>query len=92
LLQDWMEKVYKWYTSFEELIKLIELDDDVEGTVQEYKYDLNKALEDSELSKKANENNSKNINSTIPTQQVSPVPNQQTNTNPIQPNEVTTNN
>lgn len=92
LLQDGMEKVYKGYTSFEELIKLIELDDDVEGTVQEYKYDLNKALEDSELSKKANENNSKNINSTIPTQQVSPVPNQQTNTTPIQPNEVTTNN
>ena len=55
LLQDGLEKVAKGYTSFEEVIKLIELDDDVDGKAQEYKYNLNKALSDTELATKTNE-------------------------------------
>ena len=52
LLQDGLEKVINGYTTFEEVIKLIELDDDIEdnkGT--NYKYDLNKALEQTEITK-----------------------------------------
>ena len=53
LLQDGLEKVINGYTTFEEVIKLIELDDDIEdkknGT-DSYKYDLNKALEQTKLS------------------------------------------
>lgn len=51
LLQDGLYKVIKGYTTFEEVIKIIELDDDVDGTAQEYKYNLNKALSDIELAK-----------------------------------------
>ncbi len=52
LLQDGLEKVINGYTTFEEVIKLIELDDDVDdnrGTA--YKYNLNKALEQTEITK-----------------------------------------
>lgn len=52
LLQDGLEKVMKGYTTFEELIKLIELDDDVDSKASaSYRYDLNKALEQTELAK-----------------------------------------
>ena len=51
LLQDGLEKVINGYTTFEEVIKLIELDDDIEDRGTHYKYDLNKALEQTELSK-----------------------------------------
>lgn len=56
LLQDGLLKVVKGYTTFEEVIKLIELDDDLEGKAQEYKYNLNKALTDTEISLKNNGN------------------------------------
>lgn len=52
LLQDGLEKVVAGYTTFEEVIKLIELDDDLESNNDNtYKYDLNNALEHSEISK-----------------------------------------
>lgn len=52
LLQDGLEKVINGFTTFEEVIKLIELDDVIEdGTSRNYNYDLNKALEQTELSK-----------------------------------------
>jgi type IV pilus assembly protein PilB len=53
LLQDGLEKVINGYTTFEEVIKLIELDDDVDDKLARttYRYDLNKALEQSELAK-----------------------------------------
>lgn len=54
LLQDGLEKVVNGYTTCEEVLKLIELDDDIEGKTQEYRYSLNKALEESNLSKQAN--------------------------------------
>ena len=50
LLQDGLEKVINGYTTFEEVIKLIELDDDVDDN-RIYKFNLNKALEQTELSK-----------------------------------------
>jgi Tfp pilus assembly pilus retraction ATPase PilT len=53
LLQDGLEKVIAGYTTCEEVLKLIELDDDIEGKTQEYRYSLNKALEESDLSKLA---------------------------------------
>jgi len=50
LLQDGLEKVINGYTTFEEVIKLIELDDDVEDNrISAYKYDLNRALEETEM-------------------------------------------
>lgn len=52
LLQDGLEKVINGFTTFEEVIKLIELDDVIEdGDTRNYNYDLNKALEQTELSK-----------------------------------------
>ncbi len=52
LLQDGLEKVINGFTTFEEVIKLIELDDVIEdGGTRNYNYDLNKALEQTELSK-----------------------------------------
>lgn len=51
LLQDGLEKVVNGNTTCEEVLKLIELDDDLEGKTQEYRYSLNKALEDSNLAK-----------------------------------------
>lgn len=53
LLQDGLEKVINGYTTFEEVIKLIELDDDVEDkkATSNYRYDLNRALEQTQLSK-----------------------------------------
>ena len=51
LLQDGLEKVINGYTTFEEVIKLIELDDDLENNNTTYKFNLNKALEQTELSK-----------------------------------------
>ena len=53
LLQDGLEKVVNGYTTFEEVLKLIELDDDIDGKTKEYRYNLNKALEQSNLSKEA---------------------------------------
>jgi type IV pilus assembly protein PilB len=57
LLQDGLEKVVNGYTTCEEVLKLIELDDDLEGKTQEYRYSLNKALEETNLSKTANGGN-----------------------------------
>ncbi len=52
LLQDGLEKVINGYTTFEEVIKLIELDDDMDDNrMSAYRYDLNKALKQTELSK-----------------------------------------
>lgn len=53
LLQDGLEKVINGNTTCEEVLKLIELDDDLEGKTKEYRYNLNKALEESNLSKEA---------------------------------------
>ncbi len=53
LLQDGLEKVINGNTTCEEVLKLIELDDDLEGKTSEYRYSLNKALEESNLSKDA---------------------------------------
>lgn len=53
LLQDGLDKVINGNTTCEEVLKLIELDDDLEGKTQEYRYNLNKALEESNLSKEA---------------------------------------
>lgn len=53
LLQDGLEKVINGNTTCEEVLKLIELDDDLEGKTTEYRYNLNKALEESNLSKEA---------------------------------------
>ena len=53
LLQDGLEKVINGYTTFEEVLKLIELDDDVEDkeAISAYKYNLNAALKQSEIAK-----------------------------------------
>ena len=53
LLQDGLQKVINGNTTCEEVLKLIELDDDLEGKTKEYRYSLNKALEESNLSKEA---------------------------------------
>jgi type IV pilus assembly protein PilB len=53
LLQDGLEKVMNGNTTCEEVLKLIELDDDLEGKTQEYRYSLDKALEESNLAKAA---------------------------------------
>ncbi|MFA5409284.1 MAG: GspE/PulE family protein [Bacilli bacterium] len=55
LLQDGLEKVVKGTTTCEEVLKLIELDDDLEGKTQEYRYSLNRALEESNLQKSFND-------------------------------------
>lgn len=49
LLQDGLEKILDGTTSFEEVLKLIELEDDVEG-MTEYRQTLNSAIQDSILS------------------------------------------
>jgi type IV pilus assembly protein PilB len=49
LLQDGITKVLKGYTTMEEVIKLIELDDDADGKTTDYKYNLDKALIDTEI-------------------------------------------
>jgi type IV pilus assembly protein PilB len=54
LLQDGLEKVAGGLTTFEEVLKLIELDDDDFGYEQ---YDLQAALRYTNLAKEANENN-----------------------------------
>lgn len=51
LLQDGLTKVVNGNTTIEEVIKLIELDDDVDGKTNNYKYNLNKALIDAEITK-----------------------------------------
>lgn len=61
LLQDGLEKVLKGYTTFEELIKLIELDDDMDGNTREYKYDLDNALTDVAIAKKNNSTENETI-------------------------------
>ena len=50
LLQDGLEKVIDGYTTFEEVLKLIELDDDVDEKMNAYRYNLNAALEQTQLS------------------------------------------
>jgi len=56
LLQDGLTKVYNGYTTIEEILKIIELDDDLEGKTSEYRYSLNTALEDTNISKEAGNN------------------------------------
>ncbi len=51
LLQDGLTKVLNGNTTIEEVIKLIELDDDVDGKTSDYKYNLDKALIDTEIAK-----------------------------------------
>lgn len=51
LLQDGLTKVLNGNTTMEEVIKLIELDDDVDGKTRDYKYNLDKALIDTEIAK-----------------------------------------
>lgn len=51
LLQDGLTKVLLGNTTLEEVIKLIELDDDVDGKTNDYRYNLDKALEHSEIAK-----------------------------------------
>ncbi len=53
LLQDGLEKVINGLTSCEEVLKLIELDDDLEGKNKNYSYNLNKAIEQSNISKES---------------------------------------
>lgn len=71
LLQDGLGKVEKGYTTFEEIIKLIELDDDLEGKVKPYTYDLDSALTDSTIAKKTNGDTTTpvptNVSSTVET-------------------------
>lgn len=59
LLQDGLEKVIQGLTTFEEVLKVIELDDD--NTVG--KYDLNESLENIELAKKDEKQKEENNNS-----------------------------
>ncbi len=51
LLQDGLDKVVNGYTTCEEVLKLIELDDDLDGKTKEYRYSLNTAIEESAISK-----------------------------------------
>ncbi len=51
LLQDGITKVVNGNTTIEEVIKLIELDDDLDGKTSKYKYNLDKALTDTEIAK-----------------------------------------
>ncbi len=53
LLQDGLEKVINGFTTCEEVLKLIELDDDLEGKTKDYRYSLNVALEESNISKES---------------------------------------
>ena len=81
LLQDGLEKVINGYTTFEEVIKLIELDDDIEdrknGTAS-YKYDLNKALEQTKLSSNTVEHTNQVIQQPVQQTQQVVTPIQQT--------------
>lgn len=81
LLQDGLEKVINGYTTFEEVIKLIELDDDIEdrknGTAS-YKYDLNKALEQTKLSNNTVEHTNQVIQQPVQQTQQVVTPIQQT--------------
>jgi len=54
LLQDGLIKVINGNTTIEEVIKLIELDDDVDGKTTHYRYNLDKALIDTEIAKSKN--------------------------------------
>lgn len=65
LLQDGLEKVMAGFTTCEEVLKLIELDDVLEGKTKDYRYGLNKAIEESHISKESGNvkiNNTNNIN------------------------------
>ncbi|MGI6329847.1 MAG: GspE/PulE family protein [Bacilli bacterium] len=53
LLQDGLEKVVNGYTTCEEVLKLIELDDDLEGKTKDYRYSLNTAIKESNISKES---------------------------------------
>ena len=88
LLQDGLEKVIQGYTPFEEVIKLIELDDDIEDNrISAYKYDLSKALEQTEITK-TSQINTKEINDALNKQTQVPV-NQTTVQQPVQAKPVT---
>lgn len=73
LLQDGLEKVKNGYTTCEEVLKLIELDDDLDGKTTEYRYNLDTAIKESNISKESNNLNiDPNINlgsNTIPQQE-----------------------
>jgi type IV pilus assembly protein PilB len=56
LLQDGLLKVLDGITTMEEVVKLIELDDDVDGKMSDYKYNLDKALDDVEIANNADIN------------------------------------
>lgn len=75
LLQDGLLKVLKGYTTFEEIIKLIELDDDLDGRTQAYRYSLSTALTDTEIAKQNNSNNNSIQQVSQPTIQVQPTNN-----------------
>jgi type IV pilus assembly protein PilB len=53
LLQDGLEKVLKGYSTLEEVLKLIELDDDMDGKTKDYRYNLSTAIKESDISKES---------------------------------------
>lgn len=59
LLEDGLEKVVEGYTTFEELLKIIELDDTVENKVKEdNRYDLKEALSSTSLTQQTSKDDS----------------------------------
>ncbi len=85
LLQDGLEKVAKGYTTCEEILKLIELDDDLEGKTQEYRYSLNKALEESSLSKETSAHMNTSVDIFAQKDETPPVTPQPSVTPPVTP-------
>ena len=95
LLQDGLEKVINGYTTFEEVLKLIELDDDVDDVrMGSYKYDLNNALEHvgftktnpinvAEINKVANNNAAVDNNSLYKNEDITQSSNNITNQNNV---------
>lgn len=65
LLQDGLEKVIRGDTTCEEILKLIELDDDLEGKTKEYRYNLNKAIEEANIAKSKLEKENETANNDI---------------------------
>jgi hypothetical protein len=61
LLQDGILKVLNGNTTMEEVVKLIELDDDVDGKMEDYKYNLDKAIKDVEIVKNSSNNEFENV-------------------------------
>ncbi len=85
LLQDGLLKVLSGNTTMEEVVKLIELDDDVDGRMDEYKYNLDKAIRDIEIIKESTSNieniridpidGTKKVENTIPSEPIKPLDN-----------------